>query len=102
MSAKHATPDFQNTSPSRSISTGWKRPFAACSNRHRKIVDLATLTYLLPTGAAELLVFFAAPSGFFLAAASFNSRDSFSTRCRITLPALNFTVARDGMTKLLP
>ena len=34
--------------------------------------------------------------------ASFNSRESFSTRCRMTLPALNFTVARGGITKLLP
>src|SRR5207249_11879778 len=34
--------------------------------------------------------------------ASFNSRESFSTRCRMILPALNFTVARGGMTKLLP
>ena len=34
--------------------------------------------------------------------ASFNSRESFSTRWRMILPALNFTVARGGITKLLP
>ena len=34
--------------------------------------------------------------------ASFNSRESFSTRWRMILPALNLTVARGGITKLLP
>ena len=38
----------------------------------------------------------------FRSSASFNWRESFSTRCRMILPALNFTVARGGMTKLLP
>ena len=44
----------------------------------------------------------AAEASFALSDASFNSRDSFSTRCRMILPALNFTVARGGITKLLP
>ena len=34
--------------------------------------------------------------------ASFNSRESFSTRCRMIFPGLNLTVALEGMTKLLP
>lgn len=38
----------------------------------------------------------------FRSEASFNSRDSFSTRCRMIFPGLNFTVAREGITKLLP
>src|SRR5438067_10561550 len=38
----------------------------------------------------------------FLSEGSFHSRDSFSTRCRMIFPGLNFTVGRAGITKLLP
>ena len=34
--------------------------------------------------------------------ASFITAESFDTFCRMIFPALNFTVARAGMTKLLP
>src|SRR5262249_60305546 len=67
---------------------------AGCQPTGRQQPSTLGLVYLPACGPTVVLVF--------RSSASFNWRESFSTRCRMILPALNFTVARGGITKLLP